>query len=66
MKIFLSTIVLLLLSAPQVFAHEEETEITNLAEADWLGPIIAILVIASAVMIARIIRTRSKKQIINN
>ena len=61
MKIFLSTIVLLLLSAPQVFAHEEETEITNLAEADWLGPIIAILVIASAVMIARIIRTRSKK-----
>jgi len=60
MKIIFSTIILLFSVSP-VFAHEEETEITNLAEADWLGPVIAILVIASAIMIARIIRTRSKK-----
>jgi hypothetical protein len=58
MKLFFITIALLLRAA-QIFAHEEGTEITNVAESDWVGPLIAIIVIAGAIIIARTIRTRS-------
>ncbi|MBI1999443.1 MAG: hypothetical protein HYS74_02200 [Parcubacteria group bacterium] len=68
MKMFLFTITALLFSAPQVFAHEEGMEVTNLAEADWIGPLIAVIVVVGAVIIARAIRARSNanKQIISN
>lgn len=61
MKLFFSSIALLLFLASQAFAHEEELEITNLAEADWFGPLIAIVIIAGAIIIARIIRAGSRK-----
>ena len=68
MKILLSIISILLFSAPKVFAHEEGTEITNVAESDWVGPLVAIIVIVVAIIAARAIRARSSanKQIINN
>lgn len=56
MKIFFYTIAILLFSAPQAFAHEEETEITNLAEADWIGPLIAFAILALAIVISRRIK----------
>jgi len=42
------------------FAHEleEVREITNLAEADWQGPIIALLILIIAVIISRKIKSR--------
>lgn len=46
----------LFLPTMSVVAHEGETEFTNLAEAEWVGPLIAVLVIATAVIIARTIR----------
>lgn len=55
MKLFILTIALLLFPVAQVLAHEEGLEITNLAEAEWQGPVIAVIVIASAIIIARII-----------
>ena len=68
MKILLSPITILLFSAPRVFAHEEGTEITNVAESDWVSPLIAIIVIVGAIIVARAIRARSSanKQIMNN
>lgn len=68
MKILLSIIIILLFSAAQAFAHEEGIEITNVAESDWVGPLIAIIVIVGAIIVARAIHTRSSasKQIINN
>ncbi|MBI2065700.1 MAG: hypothetical protein HYT68_01385 [Candidatus Zambryskibacteria bacterium] len=59
MKILLATITLLLFSAPQVFAHEEGTEITNVAESDWIGPLVAIIIIVSAIIVARIIKNKN-------
>lgn len=41
------------------FAHEEGIEITNIAEADWVGPLVALGVIAVAILLARIL---NKKQ----
>ena len=64
MKIFFAIIALLFLPALRVFAHEEGTEITNIAESDWLSPFVAIIVIAGAIIIARIIRKRSSRQFI--
>lgn len=74
MKIFFMTIALLLLPLAEVFAHEGEEEITNLAKSDWFGPIVAIIIITGAIVIARIIRKRptlssvggSNSKIINN
>ena len=62
MKTLISAITILFFSAPQVFAHEGEEEITNLAEADWIGPIIAIIVIVGAMIMARVIRKRPARQ----
>ena len=59
MKILLSIITILLFSATQVLAHEEGTEITNVAESDWVSPLVAIIVIVGAIIIARTIRARS-------
>lgn len=59
MKFFISTIILFLFPLSRAFAHEEGTEITNVAESDWVGPLIAIIVIVGAIIIARTIRARS-------
>lgn len=66
MKTFFSSLALLLLPVFQVFAHEGETEITNIAEAEWAGPLIAVFVIMSAIFVARAIRRRLSRQIINS
>ncbi len=62
---FLTTVLLLFFASP-VLAHKEELEITNPAEADWLGPAIAVLIVVGTIIVARIIRAKSSKQIINN
>lgn len=62
MKSFVLTIVLLLFPLSLVFAHEEGTEITHIAEADWFSPLIAILVIIGAIIAARIMRLRLKNK----
>lgn len=58
----------LIFSAPYVFAHEEGTEITDVAESDWVGPLVAVIVIIVAIIAARAIYARSgaNKQIKNN
>lgn len=53
---------MLLLPLVKIFAHEGEEEITNLAEADWWGPIIAIIIIALVIMISK----RIKKVVTRN
>ncbi len=58
MKFYMLLLTLLLSPLSRALAHEEGTEITNLAEADWLSPLIAILVIIGAIIFARIIRPR--------
>lgn len=47
----------------RVSAHESEgglEEITNLSDAEWLGPIVTIIIILVAVFIAKIIKKRSR------
>ena len=68
MKILLSIITILLFSATQVLAHEEGTEITNVAESDWVGTLVAVIVIVVTIIAARAIRARSSanKRINNN
>ena len=44
-------------------AHEGETEFTNLAEAEWVGPLIAVLIITIAIIVARIMRGKSIGQV---
>lgn len=46
-----------------LFAHEGETEITNLAEAEWAGPLAAVLVITFAIFVARTIQKKSATSI---
>lgn len=68
-KLLFFTISLLFVPISQVFAHEEGVEITNVAASDWASPLIGILVIAGAIILARIIRKGSNRQtseIINN
>ncbi|QQG46524.1 MAG: hypothetical protein HYY55_01620 [Candidatus Niyogibacteria bacterium] len=62
MKKLFSISILLLLPLVKIFAHEGEEEITNLAEADWWGPIIAIIIIALVIMISK----RIKKVVTRN
>ena len=64
-KTLLSTLATLLFSVSRASAHEEGIEVTNVAESDWLGPLIAIIVIFGAIILARIIRNRSNRQITN-
>jgi hypothetical protein len=65
MKTLLSTITILFFSVSRASAHEEGIEITNVAESDWVGPLVAIIVIFGAIILARIIRNRSNRQITN-
>lgn len=65
MRILFAVIALLLIPITRVFAHEGETEITDLAKAEWVGPLVAILVIAITIVLARMIRGKSSRQIIN-
>lgn len=63
---YILTITVLLFSLSRVLAHEEGPEITNLAQADWTSPIIAVIIIAGAIVIARIVRKKPSRQIIND
>lgn len=65
-KLLFFTTSLLFIPISQVFAHEEGGEITNVVASDWTSPLIGILIIAGAIILARIIRKRSNRQIANN
>lgn len=68
-KLLLFTASILFAPISQIFAHEEGGEITDVAASDWASPLIAILIIAGAIILARIIRKGSNQQIseiINN
>lgn len=62
-KLLFFTASLLFVPISQVFAHEEGGEFTDVAVSDWISPLIAILIIAGAIILARIIRKRSSRQI---
>lgn len=62
MKKLLFTISLLFVPTSQVFAHEEGGEFTDVAASDWISPLIGILIITGAIILARIIRKRSNRQ----
>jgi len=66
-KIIWSTISLFLISVSKVFAHQEEAEVTDLSQADWLGPFIATVIIVGAIIIARFIgnKGRTNNKLIN-
>lgn len=63
MKSAIIIITYFLLSSVTVFAHEGEENITVISEADWVGPLIAVLIIIVAVVIAKTIK---RNLIINN
>lgn len=68
-KLLFFTASLLFVPISQVFAHEEGGEFTDVAVSDWISPLIAILIIAGTIILARIIRKGSNQQtpeIINN
>lgn len=65
-KLLFFTTSLLFVPISQVFAHEEGGEFTDVAASDWTSPLIAILIIAGAIILARIIRKRLSRQITNN
>lgn len=65
MQTFITIITTSLIFAPIAFAHEEEKigeEFTNLAEADWLGPIIGLLIIIAAIIIAKMLQKKSNSK----
>ncbi len=61
MKTFITLTFLLLLPISQVLAHEGESEVTDVAASDWVGPVVAAVIIVVALVIARIIRTSRNK-----
>ena len=56
MKLISITIAFLLLSVTTAFAHEGEESVTVVSEADWAGPTAAVVVIAVAIIVAKIVR----------
>lgn len=64
MKLLIVTIIFLS-SVFQAFAYEGEEKITNLAEADWLGPIVALIIISLAIIISKIICKKGRSNIRN-
>lgn len=56
MKLTINTIAYFLLSFTIVFANGGEEHSTVISEADWIGPLIAVLIIVLAVVIARKIK----------
>ncbi|MAZ40857.1 hypothetical protein CL654_01970 [bacterium] len=59
-KIYLFLIVVITILFPFVsFAHEEGSDVTDLGEAEILGPIIAIIVIVFSMIAAKRITKRS-------
>lgn len=63
MRMFFATAALLFIPLTLAFAHEGETEITNLAEAEWIGPLAALLIIVSAIIIAHAMRARGRARV---
>jgi hypothetical protein len=55
-KMTIVTITGFLLSSVVVFAHEGEAGITVVSEADWIGPLVAVLIIVVTVVIAKVIK----------
>ena len=60
MKLIVATIAYFLLSSVTVFAHEGEENITVISEADWMGPLVAALIIIAAIVMAGIIKKSRK------
>jgi hypothetical protein len=56
MKLIIITIGYFLLSSATVFAHEGEEGITVISESDWVGPLVAVLIIVAAIVVAKIIK----------
>lgn len=56
MKLTITTISYFLLASATVFAHEGEENITVISESDWVGPLVAILIIIVAILVAKIIK----------
>lgn len=59
-KLLFFTTSLLFVPISQVFAHEEGGEITDVAASDWTSPLVGILVVVGAIILARIIRKGGK------
>ncbi len=59
-KLTILTIAYFLLSSATVFAHEGEENITVISEADWVGPLVAVLIIVATVVVAKIIKKGRK------
>ena len=56
MKLIIFTIAYFLLSFIIVFATGGEENITIISEADWIGPLVAVLIIVLAVVVAKKIK----------
>ncbi len=56
MNVLFLTILISLIAISHAYAHEEEAIVTNVAQADWMGPLIAIVIISGAMILARIMR----------
>jgi len=56
MKLTIISAAYFLTLIPTVFAHEGESYITVVSEADWVGPMVAVLIIVAAIVIAKIIK----------
>lgn len=56
MKLTIITITYFLLSYASVFADGAENNITVISEADWVGPLTAILIIVAAMVVAKTIK----------
>lgn len=49
-----------MLFAPQALAHESGVTPTDISEADFVGPVVGLLIISIAIVIARLIRKGRK------
>ena len=56
MKLIIFTIAYFLLSFIIVLATGGEENITIISEADWIGPLVAVLIIVLAVVVAKKIK----------
>lgn len=56
MKLTIAIIVYFSLPLVTVLAHEGEENITIISDADWIGPLTAVLIIIIVLIIAKIIK----------
>lgn len=55
-KLTIITIAYFLLSSTIVFADVGEGGVTVISEADWVGPLVAVIIITVGIVIAKIIK----------